>query len=73
LNHPSPHAFVVRKSHSGSRSEQGTQVAAFVFSLIESAKLAGMEPHAHLRESTPSTVWSPDTFTLARDLKSSEY
>src|SRR5262249_45736540 len=38
-----------RKNHYGSRSERGTEVAALFYSLIESAKLAGVEPDAYLR------------------------
>jgi transposase len=38
-----------RKNHFGSRSERGTEVAALFYSLIESAKLAGVEPDAFLR------------------------
>lgn len=40
---------VGRKNHYGSRSLRGTQVAALFYSLIESAKLAGVEPKAYLR------------------------
>jgi hypothetical protein len=35
---------VGRKNHYGSRSERGTRVAALFYSLIESAKLCGVEP-----------------------------
>jgi transposase len=38
-----------RKNHYGSRSERGTEVAALFYSLIESAKLAGIEPDHFLR------------------------
>ena len=38
-----------RVNHHGSRSERGTQVAALFYSLIESAKLCGVEPDAYLR------------------------
>jgi len=38
-----------RKNHFGSRSERGTEVAALFYSVIESAKLAGVEPDAYLR------------------------
>jgi hypothetical protein len=37
---------------------------------IESAKLAGVEPRAYLREATMRPVRNPGTVTLARDLKS---
>ena len=39
---------------------------------IESAKLAGMEPRAYLREATMRPVRNPGMVTLARDLKSPE-
>lgn len=38
-----------RKNHYGSRSHRGTEVAALFYSLIESAKLAGIGPHTYLR------------------------
>lgn len=41
---------VGRKNHYGSRSERGTQVAALFYSLIESAKLAGVDRRTCLRE-----------------------
>ncbi len=63
---------VGRKNHYGSRSERGTWVAALLYSLIESAKLCGVEPRAYLRESTLRAVRNPGTVTLARDLKSPE-
>lgn len=40
---------VGRKNFYGSRSLRGTEVAALLYSLIESAKLAGVEPKAYLR------------------------
>jgi len=40
---------VGRKTHHGLRSLRGTQVAALFYTLIESAKLAGVEPKAYLR------------------------
>jgi transposase len=40
---------VGRKNHYGSRSRRGTEVAAMVYSLLESAKLVGVEPKAYLR------------------------
>jgi hypothetical protein len=39
---------VGRKKHYGSRSERGIRVAALFCSLIESAKLTGVEPQAYL-------------------------
>jgi transposase len=43
---------VGRKNHYGSRSKRGTQVAAIMYSLIESAKLVGIEPKVYLRTAT---------------------
>jgi hypothetical protein len=48
------------------------RVAALLCSLIESAKLAGVEPRGYLREATLRAVRNPGTATLARDFKSSE-
>jgi transposase len=45
-----------RKNHYGSRSERGTEVAALFYSVIESAKLAGVEPHAYLRVATGRAI-----------------
>ena len=39
---------VGRKNFYGSKSVRGTQVAALFYSLLESAKLAGVEPHGYL-------------------------
>jgi hypothetical protein len=39
---------------------------------IESAKLAGVEPRAYLREATMRSVRNPGTVTLPRDLKPPE-
>lgn len=39
---------VGRKNHYGSRSRRGTEVAALLYSLIESAKLANVEPREYL-------------------------
>jgi len=41
-----------RKNHYGSKSRRGTEVAAVFYTLIESAKLAGVEPAAYLRRAT---------------------
>ncbi len=47
-------------------------MAALFDSLIESAKLCGVEPRADLREATLQAVRNPGTVTLTRDLKSTE-
>ena len=41
---------VGRRNHFGSKSRRGTHVAAIFYSLMESAKLSDVDPHAYLRE-----------------------
>ena len=41
-----------RKNHYGSRSRRGLEVAALFYSLIESAKLCGVEPKRYLLTAT---------------------
>jgi transposase len=47
---------VGRKNHYGSRSQRGTEVAALFYSLIESAKLAGVGPQTYLRAATTAAL-----------------
>ncbi len=56
----------------GARSERGTRTAALFYSLIESAKLAGVEPCAYLGEASRRAIRNPGAVTLARDLESPE-
>ena len=55
---------VGRKNHYGSRSKRGTEVAALLYSLIESAKLCGVEPKAYLLQATRAALATPGTVTL---------
>jgi len=52
-NNPAERALrgpvVGRKNHYGSRSLRGTQVAALFYSLLESAKLVGLDPAKYLK------------------------
>ena len=59
---------VGRKNHYGSRSERGTRIAALFYLLIESAKLAGVEPRAYLGEAARRAIRSRVAVTLARDI-----
>lgn len=59
-----------RKNHYGSRSERGTQVAALFYSLLESAKLAGIEPKLYLLTATRAALRDRDTVTLPHELQS---
>ncbi len=45
------------------------QAVALFYSLIESAKLCGVEPRAYLGEAAPLAIRSFGAVTLARDLK----
>lgn len=47
---------VGRKNHYGSRSKRGTEVAAVLYSLMESAKLCGLEPKAYLRQAVTAAL-----------------
>jgi transposase len=60
---------VGRKNHYGSRSERGTRVAALLYSLIESARLVGVEPRAYLKEAAVRAIRNPGTITLATSLQ----
>jgi transposase len=57
-----------RKNHYGSRSRRGTQVAALFYSLIESAKLSGVEPKRYLLTATRAALVDPTAATLPRDI-----
>ena len=45
-----------RKNHYGSKSERGTKVAALFYSLLESAQLAGVNPHDYLRQAVDAAL-----------------
>jgi transposase len=59
---------VGRKNHYGSRSVRGTEVAALFYSLVETAKLAGVDPAAYLRTAALRAIANPGTVTLPSDL-----
>ena len=48
---------------------QGPLVGALLYPLIESPKLAGVEPCAYLGEATRQAIRCPGAVTLARDFK----
>ena len=62
---------VGRKNHYGSRSKRGTQVAALFYSLLESAKLCGVEPKAYLLHATRAALTMPGTVTVPQALLTS--
>jgi transposase len=47
---------VGRKNHYGSKSERGTKVAALFYSLLESAKLVGINPKEYLRQAVGAAL-----------------
>jgi transposase len=53
-----------RKNHYGSKSRRGTEVAAIFYTLLETAKLAGVEPKAYLRRATRAALANPGSATL---------
>ncbi len=61
---------VGRKNHYGSRSKRGTEVAAMLYTLFETAKLAGVDPHAYVLEATRRAIAAPGTATLPHELLS---
>jgi hypothetical protein len=63
---------LIRSSTTGAVSSGAPGSRLSSTSLIESAKLCGVEPCACLREATLRAVRNPSTVTLARDLKSPE-
>ena len=57
-----------RKNHYGSKSQRGTEVAAILYSLIESAKLAGLSGRVYLEEAARRAILNPGTVTLPHEL-----
>jgi transposase len=57
-----------RKNHYGSRSRRGTEVAALFYSLIESAKLCGVDPKRYLLTATRTALADRTAATLPHTL-----
>jgi transposase len=47
---------VGRKNHCGSRSKQGTNVTALMYSLLDSAELAGLDPAVYLHAAVQAAL-----------------
>ena len=60
--------MVGRKNHYGSKSLRGTQVAALFYTLCESAKLVGVDPHMYVLTATQAALATPGTVTLPDSL-----
>jgi len=59
---------VGRKNHYGSQSLRGTQVAALFYTLCETAKLVGVDPHAYLLRTLYTAIAQPGAITFPEDL-----
>jgi len=59
---------VGRKNHYGSKSRRGTEVAAIFYTLLETAKLCGIEPAYYLKTVAERTLREPGTVTLPDEL-----
>lgn len=57
---------VGRKNHYGSRSRRGCEVAALFYSLIETAKLCGVEPKGYLLRATSAALDHPGAVTFPK-------
>ena len=55
------------KNHYGSRSVRGTRVAALLYTLVESAKLSGVNPEAYLIAAIKYAKETPDAVLLPKD------
>ncbi len=62
---------VGRKNHYGSKSKRGTQVAAIFYTLLETAKLCGVEPAFYLKTVAERALRDPGTVTLPQELNES--
>ena len=57
-----------RKNHYGSRSERGTQVAALLYSLVETARHHGIPEHLYLRKAAEHALRNPSASLLPHQL-----
>ena len=55
---------VGRKNHYGSRSRRGTEVAAIIYTICETAKACGVNPRDYMRRVVLNDIKSPRTVTL---------
>lgn len=56
-----------RRNHFGSKSARGTEAAAILYSLVESAKVCGVDPIAYLTEVATRARHSPKAVLLPAD------
>jgi len=58
---------VGRRNHFGSKSEKGTRVASILYSLLETAKLNGVDPARYLEVVVQRSRANPGTVTFPWD------
>jgi transposase len=67
-NNPTERAIrgpvVGRKNFYGARSKRGTEVAAMMYSIFETAKASGVKPRNYLRRIAKAEIRNPNTLTL---------
>jgi len=61
--------LVGRKNHDGSRSVRGTQVAAILHTLCETARLVGVDPQAYLLRAVYAAMTRSGMVTFPEDLR----
>ena len=57
-----------RRNHYGSRSERGTQVAALLYSLVETARHHGIPEHLYLCKAAEHALRNPGASLLPHQL-----
>ena len=57
-----------RKNHYGSRSKRGTLAAAILYTLIETARLCGVDPTTYLRVAATAAILNPGKAMLPHEL-----
>lgn len=57
-----------RKNHYGSRSKRGTEVAAVFYTLLETAKLCGVNPRDYIGVAAEAAIYEPGQATLPHQL-----
>ena len=66
-NNPTERAIrgpvVGSKNHYGSKSRRGTEVAAIIYSLVETAKACGVDPREYLRRLVANDIRNPHIVT----------
>jgi len=60
---------VGRKNHYGSRSRRGTEVAAMLYTIFETAKICGVDPRDYIRRVVINDIDNPHTVTLPEPIE----